>query len=80
MLKLCIILSAAIVAVNLVTAGASTPCVTRSELRTHLVQAGWWATESGGYTDQKNWRTTAYEIVLAQYEGRTVCDGITVAK
>jgi len=62
--------------VSSVTVVVKTPCVTTDELRNALKRAGHEITIKGGRENQRTWRQQAYEMVLKQYQGYKVCDGI----
>ena len=75
-----VVAAAALIVVSCVTVVAKTPCVTKDELRNALKRAGHEITIKGGYKNQKTWRKQAYEKVLKDYTGRTVCDGTELGR
>ena len=70
-----VLAAVALAFVSSVTVVATTPCVTTDELRNALKRAGHEITIKGGRENQRTWRQQAYEMVLKQYQGQTVCDG-----
>ncbi len=68
------------IVVSCVTVVATTPCVSKDELRNALKRAGHEITIKGGWANQRTWRQQAYEMVLKQYSGYKVCDGTDMGR